>query len=51
RCFHCILNMLILKEFYSAYVQLSVNKVPPETLNNTKLYSFFLECHSTLDGS
>ncbi|KAF8154308.1 hypothetical protein B0H34DRAFT_818882 [Crassisporium funariophilum] len=30
KCFHRILNMLVLKEFYGVYVCLPANEVPPE---------------------
>ena len=51
RCFHCILNMLVSKEFYSHYVRLPVNEVPPEICNNPKFFPYFSGCRGTVDGS
>jgi hypothetical protein len=43
--------MLVSKEFYSTYVHLPRNEVPPEILNNPKFFPYFSECRGALDGS
>ena len=51
RCFHCILNMLVSKEFYSTYVCPPTNEVPPEIQENAKFFPYFSACCGALDGS
>lgn len=43
--------MLVSKEFYSAYVQLPPNEVPPEIRDNPKFFPYFSECRGALDGT
>ena len=52
RCFHCILNMLVAKEFYHWYVSLPPpDQVPPEIRDNPGFYPYFRNCHGAVDGS
>ncbi len=43
--------MLVAKEFYSHYVRLPENEVPPEIFNNPKFFPFFKDCRGATDGS
>ena len=43
--------MLVSKEFYSTYVCLPPNKVPPKICDNPKFFPYFLGCHGALDWS
>ena len=43
--------MLVSKEFYTTYVCLPTNEIPPEIRDNPKFYPYFSGCRGALDGS
>ncbi|KAF8810435.1 hypothetical protein BYT27DRAFT_7010174, partial [Phlegmacium glaucopus] len=51
KCFHCILNMLVSKEFYGVYVKLPQNEVPPEIRDDGRFFPYFEHCRGAIDGS
>jgi hypothetical protein len=49
---HRVLNMIVAKPFYSAYVKLPPDdSVPPHISGNKKFYPFFKDCQGAVDGT
>ncbi|ESK82094.1 nuclease harbi1-like [Moniliophthora roreri MCA 2997] len=52
KAFHCILNMLVLRPFYSSYIKLpSLDHIPDAIQNSTEFWPWFKDCLGAIDGS
>ncbi|KAI0744673.1 hypothetical protein C8Q76DRAFT_603591, partial [Earliella scabrosa] len=49
--FHQVLDALVSPGFYKRHVRLPPDECPAEIRNNPKLYPFFKDVRSTVDGS
>ncbi|KAI0364835.1 hypothetical protein BV20DRAFT_955429 [Pilatotrama ljubarskyi] len=51
RNFHQVLNAIVASSFYKRHVRLPPDECPREIRENAKLYPYFADVRSTVDGS